>query len=53
MIPVRDACCRFMLRHMDESNVIGVHCFAEAHACNELVAKSKDYILDTFVDVCR
>jgi len=53
VIPVRDACCRFMLRHMDESNVIGVHCFAEAHACNELVAKSKDYILDTFVDVCR
>jgi len=53
VIPVRDACCSFMLRHMDESNVIGVHCFAEAHACNELVAKSKDFILDTFVDVCR
>ena len=53
MIPVRDACCRFMLRHMEESNVIGVHCFAEAHACNELVAKSKDFILETFLDVCK
>jgi len=53
VIPVRDACCRFMLRHMEESNVIGVHCFAEAHACNELVAKSKDFILETFLDVCK
>jgi len=53
VIPVREACCRFMLRHMDESNVIGVHCFAEAHDCNDLAVKAKDFILDSFLHVCK
>ncbi len=53
VLPVRDACCQFMERHMDESNCLGVHCFAEAHACKDLQAKSKEFALHYFPDVCQ
>ncbi len=41
VLPVRDACCQFMERHMDESNCLGIHCFAEAHACKELQVRTR------------
>ncbi|XP_067859642.1 kelch-like protein diablo isoform X1 [Heptranchias perlo] len=48
VMPVREACCKFMERQMDETNCVGIHCFAEAHSCVELQTKSLDYILHHF-----
>jgi hypothetical protein len=45
ILPVRDACCQFMEKHMDASNCVGIHCFAETHACVDLQQKAKDYLL--------
>lgn len=48
---VREACCRFMERQMDEMNCVGIHCFAEAHSCKMLEKRSMDYILEHFSSV--
>ncbi|ROT77865.1 kelch-like protein diablo [Penaeus vannamei] len=48
---VREACCRFLERHIDVSNCVGIHCFAEAHACHELTKKAKAYTLRNFTNV--
>ncbi|XP_078096673.1 LOW QUALITY PROTEIN: kelch-like protein 24 [Mustelus asterias] len=48
IMPVREACCKFMERQMDETNCVGIHCFAEAHSCVELQTKSLNYILQHF-----
>ncbi|XP_067881949.1 kelch-like protein 20 isoform X3 [Heterodontus francisci] len=48
IMPVREACCKFMERQMEETNCVGIHCFAEAHSCVELQTKSLDYILQHF-----
>ena len=53
VLPVRDASCQFMEKNMDESNSIGIHCFAEAHACTELQEKAKAFTLKCFMDVCQ
>lgn len=45
VLPVIEAACRFLERHMDASNCLGIHCFAEAHACTELQNKAKDFAL--------
>ena len=51
VLPVRDACCHFMQGNMDETNCLGIHCFAEAHACVNLQEKAKTFTLDFFDDV--
>ncbi|XP_071963391.1 kelch-like protein 24 isoform X2 [Antedon mediterranea] len=48
VLAVRDACCRFMQRHMDATNCLGIHCFAEAHACTPLQELSKTFVLKHF-----
>ncbi|XP_048465841.1 kelch-like protein 20 isoform X1 [Rhincodon typus] len=48
VMSVREACCKFMERQMDETNCVGIHCFAEAHSCMELQTKSMNYILQHF-----
>lgn len=53
VMAVREACCRFMERQMDEMNCVGIHCFAEAHSCKELERRSMDYILEHFSTVCQ
>ena len=53
ILPVRDACCHFMEKNMDESNCLGIHCFAEAHACTELQEKAKVFTLRYFPNVCE
>lgn len=53
VLPVRDACCQFLERNMEESNCIGIHCFAEAHACIDLQQKAKQFILKFWLDVCQ
>ena len=48
IIPVKEACCLYLEQNMDELNCVGIHCFAELHACSELQQKSKDFILHHF-----
>lgn len=53
VMAVREACCRFMERQMDEINCVGIHCFAEAHSCKELERCSMEYIQQHFSTVCQ
>ncbi|KAI4888105.1 hypothetical protein NFI96_021830 [Prochilodus magdalenae] len=53
VMAVREACCRFMERQMDEINCVGIHCFAEAHSCKELERRSMEYIQQHFSTVCQ
>lgn len=52
ILPVRDACCSFLERNMDITNALGIHCFAEVHACTELQEKAKKFALQFFPVVC-
>lgn len=45
VLPVREAACAFLYSHMDTSNCIGIHCFAETHACVDLEHKTWIYAL--------
>lgn len=45
VLTVRYACCDFLEKHMDVINCVGIHCFAEAHACSELQDKAKACVL--------
>ena len=51
ILPVKEACGQYLDQNMDETNAIGIHCFAEAHACTELQQKSKSYIIQNFLAV--
>lgn len=51
ILPVKDAACDFLERHMDASNCLGIHCFAEQHACTELQNTAKNYALMNFWEV--
>ena len=51
ILPVRDACCQYLAKHMDENNSLGIECFAEMHACSELQLKAKKFSLKKFKDI--
>lgn len=51
VLKVRDACCKFLDRNMDESNCLGIHCFAEVHACTELMQHAKTFVLKHFQEI--
>jgi len=51
ILPVRDACCQFLDRHMDESNCLGIQSFAEAHSCLDLQQKARSFALKHFNDL--
>ncbi|CAG0879520.1 unnamed protein product, partial [Darwinula stevensoni] len=53
ILPVRDACCQFLHKHMDANNCVGIHCFAETHACTFLQKEAKDYTLEHFKEVVQ
>lgn len=53
ILPVKVAACRFLQEHMDVSNCLGIHCFAEQHACTELQNEAKDFVLANFTAVCQ
>ena len=38
---------------MDPSNCLGIHCFAEAHVCDELSEKARQYVIEHFTEVAR
>ncbi|KAL1457879.1 hypothetical protein WDU94_008061 [Cyamophila willieti] len=52
MLPVKAAACTFLQQHMDASNCLGIHCFAEQHACTDLQNEAKDFVLANFSAVC-
>ena len=51
MLPVRDACCQYLDKHMDENNSLGILNFAEMHACRELQEKARIFSLKNFSEV--
>ncbi|KAI5704377.1 hypothetical protein M8J76_013621 [Diaphorina citri] len=53
ILPVKAAACTFLQQHMDASNCLGIHCFAEQHACTELQNEAKDFVLANFSAVCQ
>ena len=53
VLPVRDACCQFLDRNMDETNCLGIHCFAEVHSCTDLMNKAKKFVLKHFQEICE
>ena len=36
---------------MDESNCLGIHCFAEVHSCMDLMNKAKTFVLKHFQEI--
>lgn len=48
---VKSVCCAFLEQHIDETNCLGIHTFAEIHACTELQVKAKDYACNFFEQV--
>ncbi|CAF1499619.1 unnamed protein product [Rotaria magnacalcarata] len=53
MQPVRDACSSFFERFLDETNAIGINCFAELHGTQELTKKAKRFVLKKFSQVAQ
>lgn len=52
VIPVMAATCMFLEQHMDTNNCVGIHCFAEAHACTELQKRAGQYTLKLVIIHC-
>ncbi|XP_055017092.1 kelch-like ECH-associated protein 1A isoform X2 [Boleophthalmus pectinirostris] len=50
---VAKACCDFLTKHLEPSNVIGIARFAEEIGCTELLQKSREYINTHFCQVTK
>lgn len=48
---VKKACEQFLVRHLDIANCLGMHSFAEYHACSELERESRRILLSRFGEV--
>ncbi|XP_033024292.1 kelch-like protein 23 [Lacerta agilis] len=48
---VKKACERFLIRHLDVDNCLGMHSFAEHHVCSELEKESRRILLSRFDEV--
>ena len=53
MLSVKDAAARYLDRHMDASNCLGIQRFAEIHACHSLQLKAKSFALKHFSEVVQ
>lgn len=53
MEDVAKACCDFLTKHLEPSNVIGITRFAEEIGCTELHQKSREYINTHFSEVTK
>lgn len=51
MLPVREACCQFLDKHMDETNCLGIQSFAESHACADLQQRARTFALKHFTQL--
>ncbi|KFR10274.1 Kelch-like 23, partial [Opisthocomus hoazin] len=50
---VKEACERFLVRHLDAGNCVGMHSFAEHHGCPELEKESRRVLLWQFEEVWK
>ncbi|XP_072313821.1 kelch-like ECH-associated protein 1A isoform X1 [Eucyclogobius newberryi] len=50
---VAKACCDFLTKHLEPSNVIGIARFAEEIGCTELYQRSQEYINTHFSEVTK
>ncbi|XP_063647366.1 kelch-like protein 23 isoform X2 [Pan troglodytes] len=50
-LSVKKACERFLVRHLDIDNCIGMHSFAEFHVCPELEKESRRILCSKFKEV--
>ena len=50
---VIEACCTFLEHQLDPSNCIGIADFAQAHGCNDLYQKAKEFVYKNFADVAK
>lgn len=48
---VKAACERFLLRHLDAANCLGMHAFAQHHRCPELEKEARRLLLSRFEEV--
>eukprot|EP00057_Strongylocentrotus_purpuratus_P015540 XP_011670014.1 PREDICTED: LOW QUALITY PROTEIN: kelch-like protein 2 [Strongylocentrotus purpuratus] len=53
MPTLRDACARFLEKHITVSNAIGIYFFAVAHNCDKLEELAKTVVMDNFIEVCK
>ena len=53
MTTVQKACAKFMETQLDETNCVGIQCFASVHCCEELYVKAKEFIEKNFNKVCK
>ncbi|KAL6105471.1 uncharacterized protein ACO6RY_06995 [Pungitius sinensis] len=53
MDDVAKACCDFLTKHLEPSNVIGIARFAEEISCKELHQRSREYINTHFNEVIK
>uniref|UniRef100_A0A8C6TVW4 Kelch-like ECH-associated protein 1a n=1 Tax=Neogobius melanostomus TaxID=47308 RepID=A0A8C6TVW4_9GOBI len=53
MEDVAKACCDFLTKHLEPSNVIGIARFAEEIGCTELHMRSREYINTHFSEVTK
>ncbi|XP_054828233.1 kelch-like protein 23 [Eublepharis macularius] len=50
---VKKACEKFLVRHLDVDNCLGMHSFAEYHVCSELEKESRRILLSRFEEVWK
>ena len=48
---VKEACCRFLMRRVDEKRCIGTYSFAAVHTCTMLAQHCMEYIIEHFSDI--
>ena len=51
MSAVRRACCDFLERGLCPANCLGIHCFADAHACDRVAERALAFARAHFDDV--
>ncbi|KAJ8309135.1 hypothetical protein KUTeg_014009 [Tegillarca granosa] len=53
IIPVQRACAKFLETQLDNTNSVGIYCFAQAHCCQTLKSKAREHIEKNFTEVCE
>ena len=53
IIPIHQACARFMETQLDITNCIGIYHFGQIHNCKDLHVKAREHIEKNFVEVSK
>ena len=53
LLPLRNGCAEYMVKHVNVSNCLGIFFFAKAHQCEMLASKAKEIINSKFEALCR